>query len=217
MENQPTITVDTRESREFDSFLSSLGAKTERKQLELGDFTCSERTIVERKTRADFENSILDRRLFTQLANLVNSYSRVILIVEGEENLGRISRSALLGAYSSVVTDYGASIFFTRTMQATAELIYAVAHHEQIAEKKAISFFAKRKSLTVSQTQRSLVEMFPMVGPKLAKNLLSHFGNLESVLNASEEELLKVEGMGEKRVKAFLSILRSEYKQEEDA
>lgn len=212
----PTIIIDNRESGEFDKLLASKNALIERKQLELGDFICSDRTIIERKTRSDFESSILDRRLFNQLSNLVSTYSRVILLIEGEESLGRISRAALLGAYSSVVTDYGASIFFTRNMESSADLIYSIAHHEQVAGKKEISFFAKRKALTVSQSQRAIVETFPMIGPKLAKNLLIHFGNLETLLNASEEELKNAEGMGEKRAKSFLAIVRSEYKINED-
>ncbi|MBI2079593.1 hypothetical protein HYT84_02420 [Candidatus Micrarchaeota archaeon] len=213
----PKIIVDNRESEDFDHLLHSLGAETERKQLELGDFVCSDRVIIERKTRADFESSIMDRRLFNQLGNLISAYSRVIIIVEGEESANRVSRPALLGAYSSVVTDYGASLFFTRNLNATAELIYSIATHEQLVGKKTLSFFPKKKTFTISQTQRSIVEMFPMIGPKLAQNLLNHFGNLETLLNASEEELLKAEGMGEKRAKTFISILRSEYKREDDS
>lgn len=210
------IVIDQRESREFDESLSHNGAEVERKQLEVGDFLCSQRLVVERKTRADFEQSIIDGRLFNQLKNLTENYPRVAIIVEGEITEGRLSKEALLGAYAAVVADFGSSLFFTRNMEKSAELIFALAKHEQLAKKQEMRIFAKRKTLTASQNQRAIVEMLPMVGPKLAKALLRHFGNVETLVNASEKELLEVEGMGKKRAKAIRSIIENEYDEEED-
>jgi len=216
-EKAVTIVIDQRESKEFDVALTGFGATIERKQLELGDFLCSERLVIERKTRSDFEQSIIDGRLFNQLHNLVASYLRVVVLVEGESTEGRISKEALLGAYAALVSDFGATIFFTRNSEKTAELVFALAKHEQVAKKTPMRVFAKRKTLTISSNQRAIVEMLPMVGPKLAKALLNHFKNVENVMIASEEELKKVAGMGEKRGKAIRSIIIGEYDEEEDA
>jgi len=211
-----SVVVDHRESADFDVVLRLLGAEVERKQLEVGDFICSERLVVERKTRADFESSIVDGRLFSQLKNLAQSYPRVAIIVEGETTEGRVSKEALLGAYAAVVSDFGASLFFTRSLEKTAELVFALAKHEQRDGKQMMRVFAKRKTLTASANQRAMLEMLPMVGPKLAKALLAHFKNIENLVNASEEELKKVEGMGEKRAKAIRSIIENTYDEEED-
>jgi len=137
--------------------------------------------------------------------------------VEGESSEGRISKEALLGAYAAIVADFGASVFFTRSMEKTAELVFALAKHEQREAKQAMRVFAKRKTLTASQNQRAIVEMLPMVGPKLAKSLLGHFGNVERLFTASEEELRKVEGMGMKRAKALRSIIEHAYASEDDS
>lgn len=222
LDNQNTsgkvrITIDNREDKSFDDLIKAHGAVVERKQLEIGDFICSDRCIVERKTRNDFEASIIDGRLFQQLPNLVSNYERVVIIVEGESNAERISKEALLGTYATLVTDFGLGIFFTRNMEKTAELVYAIAKHEQIAEKRPLRVFAKRKTYTIAQTQRSIIEMFPMVGPKHAKALLEHFGNIQNIVNASEQELREVEGMGEKRAKAVKRIIDSHYDSGEDA
>jgi Fanconi anemia group M protein len=101
-------------------------------------------------------------------------------------------------------------------MEKSAELIYAVAKHEQLAKKQMMRVFAKRKTLTSSANQRAIVEMFPMVGPKLAKALLTHFGNVENIVNANEEELQEIEGMGKKKAKAIRSIIEHEYDEKED-
>ena len=206
----PHIVIDKRENSSFEKELSSLGAKIEWKQLELGDFLCSDKTVVERKTRSDFEASIIDRRLFNQLKQLKENYPNVIVIVEGEESAERVNRNALLGAYASIITDFGAGVFFTRNTKATSELVFAIAKHEQLGNKD-ISMFAKRKTFTISQTQESIVEMFPMVGPKMAKKLLEYFGNLENIINASEDELLKIDGMGEKKAKVIRNVIEHHY------
>ncbi len=210
------IVVDQRESRDFDAAFASMGAQPERRQLEVGDFLCSGRLAVERKTRADFEQSIVDGRLFTQLHSLTANFPRVAVIVEGESAEGRVSKEALLGAYAAIVSDFGATIFFTRNAEKTAELVFALAKHEQLSRKAPMRVFAKRKTLTASANQRAIVEMLPMVGPKLAKALLSHFGNVENVFTATEEELKKVEGMGGKRAKAIRSIIENAYAADED-
>lgn len=216
MERKAKIVIDQREDQQFDSFLASSGGEIERRQLEVGDFLCSGRLVVERKTRSDFEQSIIDQRLFHQLQNMLRNFERAVVIVEGEITEGRLSKEALLGAYSAVVADFGASLFFTRNMKKTAELVYSLAKHEQLAKKQEMRIFAKRKTLTASQNQRAIIEMFPMVGPKLAKALLNHFGNVENVVNASQEELKEVEKMGEKKAKAIRSIIENEYDEEED-
>lgn len=210
------IVIDHREDEQFDKLLQQDGAFVERQQLSVGDFICSARCIVERKTRNDFEASIVDGRLFSQLKHLLENYPRCIVIVEGEESSGQLSKEALLGAYTSLVTDFGISLFFTRNKEKTAELIYAIAKHEQLAKKQPMRIYAKRKALTLAQTQRSIVEMLPMVGPKLAKTLLEHFGNIENIVHANERELSEVEGLGKKRAKAIHNVLTGHYKAKDD-
>lgn len=210
------IIIDHREDPVFDELLAGHGVLVERVQLEVGDFICSARCIVERKTRSDFEMSILDGRLFNQLHNMQANYPRVIVLVEGEQTSGNISPEALMGAYTTLVTDFGVSLFFTRNKEKTAELVYSIAKHEQLARKQPMRIYAKRKALTLAQMQRGIIEMFPMVGPKLARALLEHFGNIENIARASERELLEVEGMGKKRAKVIHNVLMARYETSED-
>lgn len=210
------IVIDDREDHSFKELLESKGAEAEIKRLELGDFICSEQTVIERKTRRDFESSIIDKRLFLQLNSLKENYKNVIVVIEGENSESIISREALMGAYASLITDFQVGVFFTRNQESTAELVYSIAKHEQLAKKLPFSILSKRKTYNLSQTQRSIVESFPMVGPKLAKSLLEEFHSLEAFINAKEEDLLKVEKLGEKKVKVIRKTIESEYKSEED-
>lgn len=210
------IAVDAREDSLFCELLESHGAEVQVSTLPVGDFICSDRTVIERKSRADFESSVIDGRLFDQLSRLSSSYSRVILVVEGTESPGMLQKPSLLGAYSSVLTDYGAALFFTRSPESTAELIYAIAKHEQLMEKRSLRISGKPKGRTLPQNQLAIVEMLPLVGPKMARTLLENFGTIENLFQASEEDLLKIEGLGKKKAKAIRKALTTPYEPEEE-
>lgn len=210
------IAVDHREDKSFDDFFKNMGAEVDRRVLDVGDFLCSARLVVERKTRADFEQSIIDGRLFQQLQNLTANYGRVVVLVEGTVDEERITRSALLGAYAAIASDFGASLVFTESMEATAELVFHFARHEQLAKKTPMRIYAKRKTLTPSQSVRSIVEALPTVGPKLSKALLNHFGSVEELVKAPERDIAAVPGVGSKRARLIKAILSYEYREEDD-
>jgi ERCC4-type nuclease len=210
------IAVDHREDAHFDELLKALGADVERRVLSVGDFLCSARLAIERKTRADFEQSVIDGRLFSQLPNLLANYERVVVVVEGSGDEGRLARASLLGAYAAIVADYGASLVFTDGMEGTAELVFNFAKHEQLGKGQPLRIYAKKKTFTPSQTSRSIVESLPMIGPKTAKAMLRHFGSVDAVARASERELADVPGVGKKRAKLIRAILAYEYREEDD-
>ena len=209
-EGKVKIAVDKREAG-FAEVLRGLGAEVEEATLSVADFVCSERVAVERKTRDDFEKSVMDGRLFEQLKRLTESYPRVLVVVEGEGSAGMLTKESLMGAYSSVLADFGASIFFTRNAEKTAELVFFIAKHEQLAEKKPMRVTGARKGLTLAQNQKAIVEMLPMIGPKIADSLLEHFGSVWGVFNANEEELLEVEGLGAKRARVIRNTIDGKY------
>jgi Fanconi anemia group M protein len=211
-----TIAIDHREDELFDELLKEMGARVERRVLQVGDFLCSSRLAVERKTRADFEQSVIDGRLFSQLPNLVSNYERVVVVVEGVTDEERLSRSSLLGAYAAIISDFGASNIYTRDKGATAEIVFHFAKHEQLAKRVPMRIYAKRRTFTPSQTARSIVESFPTVGPKLAKSLLNHFGSVEALAHASERDIAGAPGVGKKKAKIIKAILAYQYDEEED-
>ncbi|MBU4312722.1 MAG: hypothetical protein KJ706_08400 [Candidatus Omnitrophica bacterium] len=47
----------------------------------------------------------------------------------------------------------------------------------------------------------------PGVGPKLAIQLLDHFGTVEKVITASEKELLQIRGLGKIKAKRIRQIV----------
>ena len=51
----------------------------------------------------------------------------------------------------------------------------------------------------------------PNVSEVTAEKLLKKFGSIKGVMNASENELMKIEGLGEKKVKGILKVINKEY------
>ena len=194
--------------------LRAQGADVEIAQLPVGDFLLSERACVERKRREDFEQSIIDGRLFQQVARLSEQFEKPFLVIEGERFEERVSRPALLGAISSIMLDYRVSIFFTKDAEKTAEFLLAVAKREQLAEKRPVRILGEKHAYSPSQQKRMIVEALPGVGPKIAFALLKHFGTVEKLMKAKEDQLMKVEGIGEEKAKAIRKLITEKYEPE---
>ena len=60
---------------------------------------------------------------------------------------------------------------------------------------------------------RYIISSLPSVGPGLAKNLLKKFKTVKNVINANENQLKKIDGVGEKTVKKLKEITDDEYKE----
>ncbi len=185
------------------------------KQLEIGDFVLSDDIIVERKTTEDFLQSMIDGRLFHQLIKMNENYKMPLMIIEGNQEelftLRNIHRNAILGAITSIMLNYRTPIIFTKDAKETAELLFVTAKREQLAKDKDIRLRTGRKGLTLTETQQFVVESLPMVGPTMAKSLLKKFKSVRNIINASREDLMKVENLGEKKASRIRRLATARY------
>jgi len=69
-----------------------------------------------------------------------------------------------------------------------------------------------RKPISVREQQEFIVSALPSIGITNAKNLLSSFGSVRSIVNANQNDLLQVEGIGEKTADRLVSLFKEEYK-----
>ncbi len=207
----PRIFVDDRELKSgVARALYDAGAFLLAKRLGVGDFVASERVAFERKTAADFEQSIVDGRLFSQAKALNDSYPAPIIAIIGKE-FSRINPKALQGALLSIATDYKIPVFFFDSETELAEFIYAAAFREQFVEKRELRLNSEKHSLPMHEQQQFIVESLPLVGPVHAKKLLEQFGSIKAIANAPEKELLEVDGIGETKAKKIREIMRAKY------
>ncbi|MBI3413189.1 MAG: hypothetical protein HY051_03860 [Candidatus Aenigmarchaeota archaeon] len=207
------IVVDVHESgTDIEKLLASYGAQVILRSIEVGDYILSDRVAVERKTTEDFLNSIKDGRLFSQLIELSRNFDSPILVLEGNGLFlrSKMHPNAIRGAIASIVTDYKVPILTTTGLEETAAQIFWIAKREQEELKKSVSIRGEKKGETARQKQEYLLAGLPNVSKITAERLLNHFGSPLEVFNASENDLIEVEGVGKKTAKGIKSVLESE-------
>ncbi len=207
------VFVDPRE-REMAKLLEAKGIQVTLKSLEVGDYVVSERVAIERKTAQDFAASIIDpqRNLFRQIADLSRTYAKPILILEGRDlYASQINPSSIQGALASVAVDFGVPIIPTEDQNETAQVIALLAARER-REGREPKVHGHKTARTLKEQQEYLVSAMPSVGPAVARNLLRHFGSVQRIVTASEEELRQVELVGPKIAERIREMVGGEYK-----
>jgi Fanconi anemia group M protein len=207
------IVVDTRElSSEAAKELSMLGFKLDTMQLDTGDYILSERVAVERKEVSDFLQSIIDGRLFAQVMALRRSYIRPLVIVEGDGlfTTRNLSDGAIYGALASITVDFGIPVVFTKDGKETAGFMAAVFKRES-SEGHHVSVRGEKRSMSTAERQQFIVEGLPNVSSTLAQRLLSHFGSVRAVIDASAEQLREVRGIGKLTADELVRVLNDKY------
>lgn len=211
------IVVDTRElSSSITRELLNYNIISKPQMLEVGDYVISRRLCIERKTTEDFINSLIDGRLMSQAINLRQSYSRALMIVEGESlyTIRNIRVEAVMGALISLTVDFNIPVLFTKNEKETAVLIFRITEREQNIEKNEIQIRAEKKPVSLSEMQEFIVAGLPNINTTLARRLLEHFGSIERIFSADDKELDKVQGIGKKIAKEMREVISSLYKKD---
>ncbi|MEA2004442.1 MAG: DEAD/DEAH box helicase [archaeon] len=213
-DTKPAIYVDHREPKLIKKLSVSGEIKIMQKQLEVGDVIISERVGIERKEVGDFLQSIIDKRLFRQITDLKDNFARPIVIIEGKNLYGirNIHPNAIRGALASVACDFGIPVIATRDIDDTAEMITALARRELGTEKKDISLRTTRRSKTEKEIQEYIISGFPDVNTKLCERILEKFGTIKRFINAKEDRLEKIEGIGKEKAKSIKNIIEADYR-----
>ncbi len=194
--------------------LIDMGASINMRTLDVGDYMLSPRVGIEYKKVPDFVDSIIDGRLLEQIKNLKNSFDRPMIIIEGAEDiygLRKIAPNAIRGMLATIMISYGIPVIQTKTPKETASLMAVVAKREQDPDFRDYNPHGSKKPLTTKELQEYIVSALPGVGPTLAKPLLKEFSSIKKIVNASEEELRKVDRIGEKKAKEIQKLLTEEY------
>lgn len=187
--------------------------------IDVGDFIVGPETVIERKETGDLVSTLTgDRDIFEQVQNMVNSYDRAILLVEGsmQELYSKgVHPNAIRGLLDSVTNSFNVDIFHTTGEEDTARWIKTIADRAQDDSTSTVSAHGKKKTQTLTEQQEYIVSSIEDVGPVTAQSLLDKLGTVEGVFTASVEELQNVDGVGEKTAKRIKSVVTAEYSDED--
>jgi ERCC4-related helicase/ERCC4-type nuclease len=212
------IVVD---QRELDSSIAKdlsrrSGVETRLETLAVGDYVLSDRVVVERKTVADFLDTLTggdERSLFEQAKDATRYYARPVVVVEGTDLYGErsVHPNAIRGALASLVVDFGASVLRTTDEDETTALLATIAAREQETADRTVSVHGEKSSKTLAEQQEYVVASVAEVGPVTAGSLLETFGSVEAVMTADAEQLQAAEGVGEVTAERIREVVGSEY------
>ena len=209
--NNIKIIVDRRENIAIKTELKKFDINIEEHMLDVGDFVLSEDVCIERKTQKDFMDSIVDGRLFPQLIQLKQKYTKPILILEKGAQSDRITQNAFFGALASVITDFNVPLIITESTEESAVLLYVIAKREQTEKKRSVKIREGEKPVNIKEIQKYILAGIPGVSAVLATRLLEKFSTLQNIFNASEEDLTEVKGIGEVIAKKVKDIATTDY------
>ncbi|QUO48255.1 DEAD/DEAH box helicase [Halorubrum ruber] len=208
------------DQRELDSSIAKDlstrdGLVTRLETLAVGDYVLSDRVAVERKSAADFVDSMLDsdRSMFEQVGELSRAYARPVMVVEGTNLYGQrdIDPNAIRGALASLAVDFDVSVLRTEGEEDTTELLATIAKREQETRDREVSVHGEKTTKTRAEQQEYVVSSIADIGPVTSRSLLEHFGTVEAVMTAHEEDLLEVDGVGQVTAERIREVVGSEY------
>lgn len=180
--------------------------------LSAGDYIINGAIGVERKSAEDFVQSIIANRLFDQIARLKRLVPRPLLIVEGNPyNTGhKMEDCAIRGALLSVLISWQMPVMFSKSRDDTVALLLMAARQDITASLQVAAPKNYRPKRLVRR-QLFFLQGIPGVGPLLAARLIKKFGTLKSVINATEEELKRVEGIGRNNAKKISGFISAQF------
>lgn len=166
--------------------------------------------LIERKSIRDLEASILDGRYREQrgrlLASCHENKTQPMYILEGSfsSGTGRLTKKALMKFINRLIFHYNIAVMQTASLSETAELIQTLAEQwkedptslqrttEVVKVTDGIHVQKKANAMDPRQFAICCIAQCPGVSVKAAEQLVTVFGSLPGVIQATKEEVEQV-------------------------
>ena len=219
------ITTNAPKKNYFVGALIDLGYHPLLKILPVSDFVIfgqkdeEDASIVERKTAADFLNSLEGKkdkasgtwergRLWDQLKRMKeSSVNERILIITPRLTAYRkkgFTKNRIWGAYRAI-SRWGCHIQHTKNIDETIEYLAYLIDQKKKPKKPFALRASPHKSMSLREKRIYLLEGLDNIGPQRSKKLLKQFKSVRNVINASYEDLAEI--VGEKTAKKIIKTV----------
>ncbi|RLD10565.1 MAG: hypothetical protein DRI44_05695 [Chlamydiae bacterium] len=198
------ITIDSREPAEFIHQIKSISDKRDIKTrkpifkitvdaLKIGDFLLNNTICIERKTADDFISSIVDKRLFRQVEDMIKQYGHAnsYLLIEGslekrmQWSRTKISRESVYGALRWVSEK--CNVINTTNTVESARFIISMAKQSVKEDNPQLPRMVIQKprenETDIKRWQLAVLQTFPKIGVSISSNILKYYGNLINFFN----------------------------------
>ena len=210
------VLVDTKEQgfvKKSMAFFKKKGIYAEEKALEDGDLkvllSSKEFFLVERKRYDDFVSSYINKKnhLQDQAVRMNENYKYYCCIIHGSfddvirasnfnPSLKRVRESTVQKIYQKMELVYRLPCFFVETDSQYFNKVVELS--EMLVKASGMNTIVKTSVRIESHPELSLLMSgHNGIGEKTAQILINNFNTPQNVLNASREELLDIDGIGE--------------------
>ncbi|MHA1918097.1 MAG: ERCC4 domain-containing protein [Candidatus Ranarchaeia archaeon] len=225
--------LDHREDQNFKKIVNKVFDEVEVSQLKIGDLIIhfdEYIVIIERKSVPDYIASIRDNRLWEQLLKMMQlndinnkPVRRRILLVHGDfdKYIKRVSEfkeidrlefwNSINGANMEVLFVYDTPIVYVDSKEGLEAFLITLTKREMNGKNdknpKSRWYRKRAKSkLPVKEIKKYTLSSLPLVGEKLAIELVDHFDKISNIANASVKDLMEVPGIGNKKAKRIFDV-----------
>ena len=177
-------------------------------RLQAGDYLLNDRILVERKTHADLLASLVDGRLFPQVARLAHSPFRSLMLIEGQASSTdpQVHPHSMEGALVSVAVMWRLPVLHSADAEASCRLLRFLAEQGRESGETTLTRY-DRKPKRLATRRLFVLQGLPGVAPALAERLLARLGSVERVMTADAAELAVVRGIGSKKAARIREIV----------
>ena len=225
-----TVYYTSNEMRsKIPELLGTTEVPSERKELKVGDYFCGEISIegtyvgipVERKEIGDYLRSMNDGRRDEQLYNMSYGFPLSYIVLIGSPSRALRGTKMTLNAYISSLV--GSSLkrspdgiggqVVTVNLESDTEFVLFLKYLDDKVKEGSFARVPVMQKRTWKPEELLIyvVSSLPGIGAKTANNLLTHFGSVRGVMNASKEQLMEVDGVGPKKAEEIHSVLTMTY------
>jgi DNA excision repair protein ERCC-4 len=201
-----TADVCERASR-VPEMLQALGAHVDVRALTRGDYVLGPETVIERKTVEDLHVSIAAGRFWHQMRKIRAAGRWPCLVIEGPSVFGgRVAPDGVRGVCLAV-TDLGVTIIRTEHARDTAEWLYRLAIRRRDGAVRNYPVYAQLPRSASASPPEAALAAAPGVSVGTARTVLSQFGSIHQVGEASIEDLKTLPGVGIKRATSITTLI----------
>lgn len=215
------VSIDSKEQsfvKKSQAFFKNKGIKYATKSLEDGDLRLTlqgnKKFIIERKRYDDFAQSYITHHLQDQAIRMNENYDYYCCIIHGgmddiykasqyNPSLKRIKQSAITKMYEQMELIYKLPCFFVDNDAQYFNKIISLS--DRIVKADSISL-VKTNATIKEHPELSMLMVGSNIGEKTAKLLISEFESPQGVFNASREDLLQVNGVGDVTVSEIKTL-----------
>ena len=225
------LIIDSREKSDFSSEVirkaNRINILNKKEFLEVGDYVIGE-ACFEAKSAQDFLQSVMNRRIWTQVDNMDKNFNNNFVVIYGnideattkiikyiktDSNTSRIQLKNKLalqfkGAIGRLRLDYGINVIWRDTVEDAAEELITLA--KMIPVQRKIIAPTSLKRVSTGDIRVDMLTSIKGVSQNKAKELLNKYGCIMEIGDCKASELTIIKGIGDTVANRIINILNSE-------